>query len=708
MPEQTQTMYALLIGIDYYQTQKYPNLEGCVHDIDLVAGYLENTVHIPSERTWKLTAPNPETSVLSTVRASTKPNASPTYENIVNAFREVTETAQSGDFVYIHYSGHGGRAATIYPELKKGENQYDEGLVPVDIGQKNGRYLRGVELATLLKRMTDKGLVLTVILDSCHSGGATRGDKAIRGSTPDLSQRPTDCSFATREELISNWLTLSEGAKPDNAGVLPAKDYVLLAACRPTEFAYEYSPPNSEKHGALTYWMINTLGVSPSAGLSFKSLHDRISAKIQSEFSNQQSPMLLGDGTRSIFGSDQVSTQYTVTVKEVDKEQKQVTLDSGLAQGLGNGARFAVYPFNGDLSNKQQQLAIVEIIETKASTSFAKVLGAEEGGIVDKGDIEQGASALMVAAPVALVRRVRLFEKQVGVQENELPLEFFDKQKSALEAVRQALLGNSRLIEVKPGDAQEADYQVAVGRNGEYEICMGMPIKNLRPTLMIDEPKAAQGVVNRLFHLAQYQSVKALDNPASEIANCLEFDLCDEEKQPFSDSSNITVKNGTAMFLRIKNTSYQTFNIAILDLEPNWAISQMPIRGLESPFHQLQSREELFIGRFRIQVPKGEGYEQATETLKLFATRGMANFQSLTQSPLDEEPKKRGNLDKQLEEKAQEMRTRGEAQPINPLNSLLSAIGADTDISTPTRGMQYDPDPNAEWATKQIHITVQQ
>jgi hypothetical protein len=32
-----------------------------------------------------------------------------------------------------------------------------------------------VELAHILKWMVDKGLVLTVVLDSCHSGGAARG-----------------------------------------------------------------------------------------------------------------------------------------------------------------------------------------------------------------------------------------------------------------------------------------------------------------------------------------------------------------------------------------------------------------------------------------------------------------------------------------------------------------------------------------------------
>jgi hypothetical protein len=37
--------------------------------------------------------------------------------------------------VYIHYSGHGGTVKTIFPDLK-GEGQFDEGSVPMDVGDR--------------------------------------------------------------------------------------------------------------------------------------------------------------------------------------------------------------------------------------------------------------------------------------------------------------------------------------------------------------------------------------------------------------------------------------------------------------------------------------------------------------------------------------------------------------------------------------------
>ncbi|MEG4801453.1 caspase family protein [Microcoleus sp. ARI1-B5] len=695
--------YALLIGVDcYLPNQLYKNLKGCVRDINLVANYLLKTLEIPFEQIFKLTSPNPDT-----IEAIQAPDILPTYKNIVENFQIITEFAQPQDRVYIHYSGHGGRAATIYPELK-GEGQNDEGIVPMDVGESDGYYLRDVELATLLKRMTDKQLIVTVVLDSCHSGGATRGDCDIRGSeSADFATRPKDSAVASRDELIRNWQILTEGNGSSSAWLPPSKDYVLLAACRPTEYAFEYNVNGKERHGALTYWMIDTL-TSTTSGITYKSLYDRINAKIQSKFPAQM-PMLLGEGDRLVFGSDRISTQYAVTLMQVDENQKQVTLNAGLAQGLSSGTRFAIYPLNtADFSNKQQQLAIIEITEVEASTSQGKVLEADIGGMIVKGQIEQGAPAVMVSAPVDLVRRVRLFDqKQVGDKEHELPAELAGKQTPVLEAVRQALIDNGWLLELPPNDEREAHYQVAVGRNGEYEICSGMPLKNLRPPLAIDHPDAAATLVARLVHLAKYQTVQELDNPASELTDCLEFELCDANKQPFPSSSNITLENREATYLRVKNTSSEPLNIAVLDLDPTWAISQIPIKRIEAPFDQLQGREQKFIGRLRFSVPEIEGYEQVTETLKLFATRGLADFRWLALAPLDEELEKKGNLNQELENLAKEFTQRGEAQSISPLNNLLTTIGADVDNPpSVARKMIYEPDPNAEWVVKQIRMVI--
>lgn len=709
MTKQTSNFYALLIGIDRYEPNNlYKNLQGCVGDIDLVESYLHKSLQIPSENIWKLTSPLEETSILSEIRSLRK-EVKPTYENIINAFTEITATAQSGEQVYIHYAGHGGRAISIYPELK-GEGQDDESIVPVDVGNSENRYLRDVEIATLIKRLTDKGCIVTVIFDSCHSGGATRGDCAIRGSETheiDTAPRSKDSLVASREELLNNWRILTQADPEISTGWLPkTQDYVFLAACRPSEYAYEYVVNGGKRNGALTYWTIDTLSSSKSP-LTYRSLYSRVKGMIQSKFP-QQLPMLTGNSDRLVFGGNQEYMPYAVNVVKVDENQKTMTLDAGLAQGLSQGTRFAIYPLSTkDFADKTQQIAIAQITdEIQADRSKAKILDADAaaGGIAVKGKIEPGASAVMITAPVDLIRKVRLFaEKQAGDKENELPSELVNKQTEALEKVRQAIAGNGWIVEVK--DGEEAHYQVAVGRDGEYEICIGMPVQNLHPILKINDAQAPQKVVERLVHLAKYQSVQRLDNPSSELTDCLEFELCDLKKQPFPDSENISLRNMETCYLRIKNTYSQPLNIAVLDLEPGWGISQISIQGDDSSFFALQPNQQTYT-KLRLQLP-GDGYQQAKETLKLFVTKGLANFGWLKLPSLDRGLETRGDLNSQLREKAEELRTRGNAQTINPLNNLLSTIGADIDNPPDkTRALVYDPDPDAEWGTQQIQITV--
>jgi ABC exporter DevA family ATP-binding subunit len=483
-------------------------------------------------------------------------------------------------------------------------------------------------------------------------------------------------------------------------------EYVFLAACRPSEFAYEYAVNGGQRHGALTYWTIDTLSSTTSV-LNYKSLYNRVKAMVQSNFP-QQLPMLIGDSDRLVFGIESAYLPYTVTVINVDQERQQVTLDAGLAQGLSSGTRFAIYPLNTtDFADKTKQVAIAEITaEIEADRAIAKILKTDEGGIEIRGKIEPGVSAVMVTAPINLIRRVRLFnEKQEGDKENELPSDLVNKQTAALEKVRQALSGNGWLVEVKP--EEEAHYQVAVGRNGEYEICIGMPIANLRPPLMINDSQAPQEVIKRLVHLSKYQAVQALDNPASELTDYLEFELCDRQKNSFPDRQNLTLQPGEVAYLRVKNTFSQPLNLAVLDLEPTWEISQIPIQGENSSFFPLQPNQQAYT-KLRFKLPEN-GYNQAKETLKLFATKGLANFQWLILPSLDNGLETKGNLNLQLRSKAEELKTRGEVQTINPLNNLLSAIGAD--VNNPpqiTRAMVYESDANAEWATQEIQITVRE
>jgi hypothetical protein len=249
-------LYALLIGVDYYQPNllpdggRYPSLAGCVRDISHVETFLKERLELTDEQVIKLTSTDNKDGPLEPKQRW------PTYENMVDAFQEITRRAKAGDQVYIHYSGHGGRTITAFPEIK-GDKALDESLVPLDIGSPGARYLRDVEIAHLLKQMTDKNLIVTVVFDSCHSGGATRGigDGAVRGiSSIDTTERPTDSLVASAEELKQTWMGIPSSNTRSAAlgsGWFPEmENTVLLAACCANELANEFAFEGRRSDGA--------------------------------------------------------------------------------------------------------------------------------------------------------------------------------------------------------------------------------------------------------------------------------------------------------------------------------------------------------------------------------------------------------------------------------------------------------------------------
>ncbi len=701
-------LYALLIGIDCYPPHLL-SLAGSVSDINYVEEFLLRQPQKPT-KIFKLTASNPDPDTLQPgeVPKPTEPESQlPTYKNIVTQFHQLTETAAPGDLVYIQYSGHGGRAKTNYPHIK-GENGIDEGLIPVDIGSSEGQYLRDLELATLLKRMVDKGLVVTLVLDCCHSGGAVRGKYAdIRGlDTIDHTPRPLSNLVASQSELAANWLSLKPKEVKDAvitrkatavASMLPeVKGYVLLAACRPSESAYEYTIDGKQRNGALTYWLLDTLN-QPMPGMTYKMVHDRISAKIKTLFP-RQTPMLMGEGDRVVFGNQYVHTEYAVNVMQVKVKGNitKVELDAGQAQGLRKGAELAIYPRGlTSFRNAQERLALVEITELRGSNCWADVTTMLQPESV----IEQGAQAVLTSVPVKLVKKVQL------LQDQDLPLE----RNAALQAVQVALTGNGWLELV--GLEEAPDYQIDVKKittitEAEtyrvgideviYEICdrTGAPIV-LRPVIRVRDNNAAETVVKRLVHLAKYQGIQELDNhdASSPLRGKVVIELLGTQKdyasgdaiepEPFADPNYPEMKAGEHLFLKIHNNYSDVINFAVLDLQSDWAINQ--VEPTTSQFRAIDPGQEESIP---VNMSLQREYE-AEDIFKVFATIGMANFRWLELPPLDQPI---------LAPEA-----RGVSRSGGALDKLLMMFAAE---QPPTRKANPVAFPSREWTTVQVRVRV--
>lgn len=187
---------ALLVGVNEYLGD-VRSLYGCVNDVALQRELLLHRYGFQPDDVMILTD---ETEL------------KPTRANILQAFEQhLIGQAQPGDVVLFHYSGHGSlvQDATI-PEF----GGLNGTIVPRD-GRVNleGQQVQDITGKTLFLLMSALQTEnVTVVLDSCHSGGGTRGNLVVRAISPSLSggdALPSEEELAYQQEWMTR-LGLSE------------------------------------------------------------------------------------------------------------------------------------------------------------------------------------------------------------------------------------------------------------------------------------------------------------------------------------------------------------------------------------------------------------------------------------------------------------------------------------------------------------------
>ena len=634
-------LYALLIGINYYLPNLLPdglffkNLNGCVADVLLVDHFLRTRIGLSAANITRLTS-----SVVGDKEPVEDPSQWPTYENIVNAFKRLTETAAPGDQIFIHYSGHGNRTQTTkaFRHVKK----LDEVLVPMDIGNPEHRYLRDTELHFLLRAMVDRGLVVTLALDSCHAASGTRSvqpdwnQTAVRrGNKTDETVRELNSLVASERELLSLWEKSSEGktrkAEVGSGWLLDPKGYTLLAACGSTEEANEHAFDGKQTHGALTYWMVEALQqIGP--GFTYRVLLDNVLANIHSQFASQ-TPQLEGEGNRVVFGAGEVPTQRGITVLKLFGDGT-VLLNAGEAHGLKAGVCFNIFPLREtNLGNSERRICQVEVTEVLPLQSRARIVDGH-----DAQTLQAGCQAMTVdAGRMRLGRRVRLLTSRNGSAGSS--------DAAVLAEITDAIAQQSGPFITVASKEDVPDYFVTVNNSDEYVICdpAGREIPNLRPALSISR-EAVPAVVQRLVHLNRYASVQQLDNnsPQSPLARKVEVKLMGEQEnyvrgekpEPKRFKGRAIVKNGAWVILRVRNRYAKPIHVTVLDLQCDWAITQIYPSGAGA-FETIDPRDELILP---LHMTLPAAYEGGTDVIKVFATVEPTSFRCLEMPALDQPP----------------------------------------------------------------------
>lgn len=621
MNQNVKGKWAILIGINFYAKGtsrpgvEFTSLKGCVADVTLVESVLRSCYKICESNLFRLTATIPSTEPL--LNEPIEPaDKRPTYENIINTFLHITQQANSGDSVYIHYSDHGARAKTIFSQLKrpKGQLDLDEVLVPYDINTPGGRYMRDVEIGALMKGMVDKQLIVIMVIDACHSAGATRrsAPTLIRGlSGVDINVLDSDTSVLLPSQLesilSSGSLAISRGAKRLNSWLIEPHGYTLLAACRSHEEAAECQF-NGNWHGVFTYFLIDSLNLGWHA-YTYEMIHNRVCAKVNANF-KRQTPILSGEGDRIFFESSRIRPLYSTTIIDVaqgDQVGGTVTLGSGLAHGVSIGNEFAIYhPSKFDPYDEKLRLATVRAIDVQPGSCKTVIT---ELLLATGSEIEIGDNAVLATVNSPTQQRtVRLLTLSSASQSND--------QENAMSKLREYLKHNSSdFITLVPEDyLGPTQFQVAINDIGQYEIwdTNHQIIENLFPPIVAADSDAVERIVNRLSHLAKYCNVWELDNPdrGCQISTALTVKLVgwrtfkSSDVNSFDDAEGLyEVDNGDVVILEVKNSAKNgaAFNITILDLQPSWSIAQIHPNSRGADFDVLEAGQNLrldSVGKF--------------------------------------------------------------------------------------------------------------
>ncbi|XP_073149525.1 metacaspase-4 [Henckelia pumila] len=139
---------AVLIGCNYPGTKA--ELKGCINDVKRMYSCLVERFGFAEEDI---------TVLIDTDDSYTQPNG----RNVRAALNELVNSAQPGDFLFVHYSGHGTRLPAETGE--EDDTGYDECIVPCDMN-----LITDDDFRELVDKVPE-GCRITVVSDSCHSGG---------------------------------------------------------------------------------------------------------------------------------------------------------------------------------------------------------------------------------------------------------------------------------------------------------------------------------------------------------------------------------------------------------------------------------------------------------------------------------------------------------------------------------------------------------
>jgi len=519
------TLYALLVGIDNYQAVR--RLEGCAADVRAAQDYLRTTGTDP--------------------KIMTLIDGAATRAGVIGAIRSHLGQAGPGDVALFWFSGHGSEAPAPAWARRFEPTGVVQTLVCADSRHDGTPDLWDKELSVLLDEVAERARHVVVVLDSCHSDGATRD---LREREPAARTRVVPA--APPREL--------ESMLPEvlSRAAAPGAEHVVLAACRSFETAQEM-PLDSGVRGVFSWSLLSALRrLGPSATYRDLILATRAAVEMRSSRQIPQArpassallnqPFLGGAASAPASG---VRMRYT---------RDGWVIDAGAVHGV---------PATGGIR--------------------VGVRGGEPGWEADVAEVRTEDSLVTPVAgwspPV---------DRQFPVVVTSIPMppttvSFAGKDTAAIDQLRAAITGSPHLRELWPGEPAVPDLRVTVTEDG-YLVITDQHDEQLEEHRYAGT-YATAGAVSALEHIARWRLIRRLENPVTALADPVHIELVearpgvalipDEGRVLTPDESGEYVlsyrptADGWAapeVFIRLRNTGPVPLFCVLLDLTSRFKV----------------------------------------------------------------------------------------------------------------------------------------
>ena len=354
--------YALLIGAAEYQNldPKYW-LKGPANDVRLVQTYL--TTQSP------VTFASRDVIVLADGVDGAQ---APTLAAIRAAVADLTARVQPGDFVYLHFSGHGSQAPALHPDTEL--DGLDETFMPSDIGPWDDAVghvqnaLVDDEIGAMIDGLRAKGADVWAVFDSCHSGTVTRAlqanDVRLRELPPEALGIPAEVMEVSTRALPPVEAPFEQASKPGIGS------FVAFFAAQTNEVTPEKNLPKGKPgrvpQGVFTYTLFEVLAQNP--GASYAQIGQEVLRSYATKRLATTTPLFEGDLDRVAFSGvaqDRVA-QWTGALQGTE-----FSIAAGSLHGLAEGAALAVMGSATDADAQALGFVKLTSVETFSAKGMA-------------------------------------------------------------------------------------------------------------------------------------------------------------------------------------------------------------------------------------------------------------------------------------------------------------------------------------------------